>query len=477
MKLSSPPLRLFRVVIVLLAACFGLRSTTNATERPNIVMIISDDQAWTDYGFMGHEVIETPHLDRLAAESVVFERGYVPTGLCRPSLMTLATGLYAHQHRTTGNDPSPAVTDPKSPAYDEQRAKLISHVDQHPTVPKILGELGYVSHQSGKWWEGSYQRGGFTAGMTRGFPERGGRHGDDGLNIGREGMTPVFEFVDQAVSKDKPFFLWYAPFLPHTPHNPPERILKKYQRDDRPIELAKYYAMCEWFDETCGQLVDYLDEKKVRDNTLIVYVCDNGWIQRTADTAVPAGWRQAFAPKSKQSPNDGGVRTPIMFSWRGTIKPTRRTNLVSSIDIVPTMLSAAGAKVPDNLPGLDLMPALRDGKTIDRDTLFGESFAHDIADVDDPEASLVYRWCIEGRWKLLLTYDGVTGRYGNVQRQGDLGPQLFDLLADPFETKNLAGAHADVVQRLAKKIDGWWPVKKRKVFGLAEAKPEPKTRE
>lgn len=316
MKLPYPSPRFFCVLSLSLACCFGMCSATQAAERPNIVMIISDDQAWNDYGFMRYEAIETPHLDRLAAESVVFERGYVPTGLCRPSLMTLITGLYAYQHKTTGNDPSPSVTDPKSPAYDEQREKLIAHVDQHPTVPRILGELGYVSHQSGKWWEGSYQRGGFTAGMTRGFPERGGRHGDDGLAIGREGMTPVFEFVDQAVSDDKPFFLWYAPFLPHTPHNPPERILKKYQRDDRPIELAKYYAMCEWFDETCGQLIDHLDAKKVRDNTLIVYVTDNGWIQKTPDTEVPEGWNQSFAPKSKQSPYDGGVRTPISFSWR-----------------------------------------------------------------------------------------------------------------------------------------------------------------
>jgi uncharacterized sulfatase len=475
MKLHTLSLRLFSVASVLLAGYFGLCSAVNGAERPNVVMIISDDQAWTDYGFMGHEVIETPHLDRLASESVVFERGYVPTGLCRPSLMTLITGLYAHQHKTTGNDPSPAVTEPNSAAYDAQREKLISHVDQHPTVPKILAELGYVSHQSGKWWEGNYKRGGFTAGMTRGFPERGGRHGDDGLKIGREGMMPVFEFVDQAVSDDKPFFLWYAPFLPHTPHNPPERILKKYQTADRPEPLAKYYAMCNWFDETCGQLVNYLAEKKVRDNTLIVYVTDNGWIQRTPETQVPAGWSQAFAPKSKQSPYDGGVRTPILFSWPGKIEPAKRDELVSSIDIIPTILSVAGAKVPANLPGIDLLSAVRDGKPIDRDTLFGESFAHDIADVENPEASLVYRWCIEGRWKLLLTYDGATNRYGNVQRYGELGPQLFDLLADPFETKNLAAVNAAVVERLAKKIDGWWPVKTRKVFGLAEVKPEPKT--
>ena len=78
-----------------------------SSQQPNIVLIISDDQAWTDYGFMGHELIRTPHLDQLAATSVLFDRGYVPTALCRPSLMTLATGHYAHRHGVTGNDPSP----------------------------------------------------------------------------------------------------------------------------------------------------------------------------------------------------------------------------------------------------------------------------------------------------------------------------------------------------------------------------------
>ena len=141
--------------------------------------------------------------------------------------------------------------------------------------------------------------------------------------------------------------------------------------------------------------------------------------------------------------------------------------MVSSIDIVPTMLGAVGADIPSDLPGLDLTASLQEGKEIKRNAIFGESFAHDVADVEDPEASLVYRWCISGHWKLLLTYDGATGRYGNVLRRGELGPQLFDLEADPFETKNLASDNPDVVTQLAKKIDRWWPVKKRKVFGLA----------
>ena len=99
----------FFVIILLLA---GYALPLPAQDQPNIVMIISDDQAWTDYRFMGHEMIKTPHLDALAQESVVFRRGYVPTALCRPSLMTMITGRYASTHGVTGNDPSPKYAAP-----------------------------------------------------------------------------------------------------------------------------------------------------------------------------------------------------------------------------------------------------------------------------------------------------------------------------------------------------------------------------
>lgn len=162
-----------------------------AANPPNIVLIISDDRAWIDYSFMGHAVVKTPQLDRLSQESVLFRRGYVPTALCRPSLMSLATGHYAHRHGVTGNDPSPKHAPPNSALYRQQRAELIARLEQFETLPKLLAERGYWSHQSGKWWEGSYSHGGFTHGMTRGFPEPGGRHGDDGLKIGQIGRAHV----------------------------------------------------------------------------------------------------------------------------------------------------------------------------------------------------------------------------------------------------------------------------------------------
>ncbi len=443
----------------LLAASVCLIASIDAAEPsvpPNVVLIISDDQAWTDFGFMGHPAIKTPNLDQLAAESAVFRRGYVPTALCRPSLVTLLTGHYASTHGVTGNDPSPKYAERNSPVYDERRAQLISYLDDFDTVPELLGRKGYLSHQSGKLWEGSYQHCGFTHGMTRGFPEPGGRHGDDGLKIGREGMQPVKQFIDLAVTEHKPFFIWYAPFLPHSPHNPPERLLKKYRTDDRPISIAKYYAMCEWFDETCGQLLSMIDDKGLRENTLVVYVTDNGWVQDPE--------KDGYAPRSKQTPYEGGIRTPILYRWPGKIAPADRPELTSSIDIVPTILAAAGADIPNALPGLNLLPNLIEGTPIPRDTIFGESFAHDIADIEKPEASLLFRWCIEGNWKLLLTYDGEVNRYASTHPRTEKRPQLFDLIHDPNEQHNLAADHPEIVQRLAKKIADWYPLKERKTL-------------
>ncbi|MCH2207527.1 MAG: sulfatase [Lentisphaerales bacterium] len=437
--------------LLLLICCSCVASDT---KKPNIVMILSDDQAWTDYGFMGHEHIKTPHLDKLASEAVLFRRAYVPTALCRPSLMTLATGHYVSVHGVTGNDPLDKDGKRNTP---ELREELISKIDKFDTLPELLGEQGYLSHQSGKWWEGNFKRGGFTHGMTRGFPQKGGRHGDDGLKIGREGINEIEDFVDMAMSKDKPFFLWYAPFMPHTPHTPPKRYLQKFLDLKLPEPVAKYYAMCEWFDETCGDVVNMLEKRNIRENTLIVYVCDNGWIQDPEK-------KNKYDARSKQTPYEGGTRTPIFFSWPAKYKPADRIELCSSIDIFPTIVAAAGAKMPKNLPGLNLNDKMKSSSKIDRDTIFGEGFAHDILDINDPEKTLLYRWCIKGNWKLLLTYDGTVSRYKTTHPRTEKRPQLFDLSQDPAEKNNLAKDNPEKVAELVKEMNDWYPVKTRKVI-------------
>ena len=443
------PLTCLLACLLLTTLSFTAMSPRAASgaERPNIVLIISDDQAWTDYGFLGHPQIQTPRLDRLAAESLTFTRGYVPDSLCRPSLATIITGLYPHQHRIVGNDPPypPSLRKPGinprrrrgSPEYLAARNQYLEHIDAVDTLPRLLEPLGYRSHQSGKWWEGSYQRGGFTHGMTHGDRTRGGRHGDDGLAIGRQGMQPVFEFIDQCQEDEAPFFVWYAPFLPHTPHNPPARLLDKYREKTDSLPIAKYWAMCEWFDETCGQLLDHLQKRKLQENTLVIYVTDNGWInQRNASR---------YAPKSKRSQYDGGTRTPIMLRWPGHVTPKLdKSSLASSIDIAPTVLRAVGLSANDSMQGVNLL----DAKAVaQRDAIFGEILEHDIQHMTDPAPSLRFRWVIEGAMKLIVPHPA---------REPEAPIELYDLSQDPHETKNLAAQNPQRVARLRARLDRWW---------------------
>lgn len=220
--------------------------------------------------------------------------------------------------------------------------------------------------------------------------------------------------------------------------------------------VAKYYVMCEWFDETCGQLLEKLEAEGLRENILVVYVCDNGWIQSTD--------RNGYTSHSRRIPYEMGTRTPILFSWLGRIDATDRPELCTSIYISNTIIEAAGVEVPNNCPGMNLLPALESGKKIRRDTIFGEAFPHDIADVHKPEDSLLYRWVIEDDWKRLLRYDG---QQGSMKYPPDeTGSLLVDLNIDPHERNNQATPNPKLVVRLAHKIAHWWPVTERKVVGL-----------
>ena len=122
-----------------------------AETHPNVVMLIGDDMGWNDYGFMGHEVVKTPHLDRLASEGALFPNGYVPTSLCRASLATLLTGLYASQHKICCNDPPKGI----------DRSEMLPFLGKAATIPRLLKEQGYQSLQTGKFWEGHFSNGGF----------------------------------------------------------------------------------------------------------------------------------------------------------------------------------------------------------------------------------------------------------------------------------------------------------------------------
>jgi uncharacterized sulfatase len=266
---------------------------------------------------------------------------------------------------------------------------------------------------------------------------RGDRHGDAGLEIGRVTLKPIEDFVEMAEGENRPWLVWYAPMMPHDPHTPPERFLARHRGTSPSLPIAKYRGMVEWFDETCGQLLEFLEKRGSAENTIVVFVTDNGWI-----TDPETG---RFAPRSKQSPYDGGLRTPILIGWPGRVKPQRdETHAVSSLDLMPTLLRAAGVKPPDGLPGINLL----DPKAVRRRaSVSGECFTHDAVDLNHPESGLRWRWIVRDGWKLILPapWNEPTAK-----------PELYQIVEDPFERTDLAAQNPLRVSRLRQELDSAW---------------------
>ena len=224
--------------------------------------------------------------------------------------------------------------------------------------------------------------------------------------------------------------MWYAPFLPHRPHNPPQRLFDKYKKKTDSEHLAKYWAMCEWFDETCGELFDVIDDKGLTENTLFVYVCDNGWVQNPDESG--------YMKQSKRAPYDLGMRTPIMYKWAGKIKAKMDTEtVVSSIDMVPTVLSLLDIEKPKALPGIDV---LDEEQLNNRDVIFGEIYAHDF---DTVESSMFYNLAIAPPNKLKIP---------EAVRKAKEKIQLFNIDEDPFEKNDISENNPKIVEQLQQKI-------------------------
>jgi len=442
--------------------------------KPNVVVIVADDLAWTDSSMMGSRYANTPNLRKLADGGAFFPRGYVPTPWSRASLMTLITGRYAHEHGITVDE---RVT--WGGSY-MARPSVITTIGRHDPLPKLLGKAGYVSFQSGRWFEGDAKSAGFTHGTT----ERGA-HSYDSPGVGEEAVKACTDFIDMAVQEKKPFFLWYAPALPSFNYHArahkyglsmevPERIRHnqrfllgngmqadylQFQEPGARGDLIQYYSLVEWFDAHCGQLIEHLEKRGLRDNTLIVVQSANGWVSIRR--------RGSYAPRTKGSPYDGGVRAPVIVSWPEKIKPVVSDALVSSVDVVPTILAATGVTPPGKaLPGIDLLPVTDGTVDVADRAIFGEIYDRNTENAANPERTLLARWVIHRQYKLIVPCDG-EGSYAGGGR--DLSgrdhlaaaPQLFDLVKDPYEQTDLYGERADVTASMRQKLNDWYALKAR----------------
>ena len=440
---------------------------------PNVVLIIADDLGWPYLGFLGDENVITPNMDLLGRGGAVFEVAHATSNFCRPTLQTLITGLYPVQYEQRAAEiadnqmtskPLPEGVDTPGENMMLRQQYHTSAIEQFDTLPRVLAEQGYVSHQSGKWWEQSWAHGGFTAGMTDSwkwsdaedlgdrwfFTFMGGR----GNEIGRETMAPVTDFIRD--NAEQPFFVWYGPALPHTPLNAPDRFYKYYaDRDDLSESAKLYYANIHWFDWGVGQVIDTLREERLLDNTLIVYVNDNGWEQPAdveyADNPI------TFAnggPRGKGSFFATGLRTPLIFYWRGRITPVRdQESLASALDIMPTILDYAGASVSDDLPGYSLRQAIEGSDLLEpRNALIGRLTQHragtnfrgepDDATRDPMGAPMVGYYRRDLKWYFVwLPQSGETA--------------LYHVIDDPGQTDDRSAANPALIEAFKADINTW----------------------
>jgi len=465
--------------LYLILACGYLSAGYSfAAEQPNVVLIISDDQTYTDFGFMGHKYVRTPHIDRLAARSARYTHGYVPSSVCRPSLVTLLTGLYPHQHGVHFNHSPPGYSrlthsrNINKAKYNALRKRATAFIRAAPALPRMLAAHGYRCLQTGKYWEGHWKNAGFTQGMTTAEPREepdalGNKrlangdivahgNGDHGLAIGRETMQPIFDFVDDCKAKDDPFFVWYAPFLPHLPHNAPDRFQKLYADNQAvPQHAIRYYAACSWFDATVGALMQHIEKAGLTKDTIFIFVADNGF---APDSTKPMpGGDFNYTKTSKRSPFDNGLRTPILIRWDTHTQLATHDTPCSSVDILPTLLSALRLKAPAaKLPGRTLWPSATGKEPLASQPVFGEVYPGDASSLRNPARDVAYRWVRDGRYKLIVPHRRNAKKPwgGYVQ-----SPALFDIVADPREVNNLASNNAfrKTIQQLSRKIDAWWP--------------------
>ncbi|WNH11919.1 sulfatase-like hydrolase/transferase [Thalassobellus suaedae] len=370
----------FRIKTVQLLLAALLSTVVNkvfSQEKPNIIVILTDDQGWADVGFNGSTDIPTQNLDRLASQGVVFSNGYVTHPYCSPSRAGLLTGRYQARFGHDCNMP-----------YNVENDTTVGTPLSEKMISEALKEQGYRTSAIGKWHVGDHPdlyppAQGFDHWF--GFPGGGmnywGKAKNDIQTIYRNGKAVpenelnylTDDFTDEAIKfiskkEDKPFFMYLAYNAPHAP----DHATKEYLEKTKHIEYAGrsiYAAMVNAVDTNVGRIDSTLVANNIKDNTIIVFLSDNGGRIEHADNKPYRGHKGMLF--------EGGIKVPFFMTWPKKIKENQHyQNIVSSLDLFPTFLNAAGAKAKKEkqLDGVDLLPYITNKvKSAPHDELFWRS--------------------------------------------------------------------------------------------------------
>jgi len=429
------------------------------SERPNVILIMTDDQGYGDLGVHGNPLIKTPNLDRFAGESVEVESFYV-CPVCAPTRAALITGRYNYRTGVT----------------DTWLGRAMMHGDE-VTLAEMLRRAGYRTGVFGKWHLGDcYPMRPGDQGFEESLVHTGGglcqpagppdnSYFDPSLLAnGKRVKTTGYcsdVYTDAVIRfmaghRREPFFI-YLPFnCPHGPYQIAEQYYKPYEELDMkpadfpaiegghplksiPPNTAKVYGMVENIDDNLGRLFAKLDELGLRENTIVIFLTDNG----------PNGARYNAGMRAyKGSVYEGGIRTAFFIRWPSRLKAGRKVDRIAAhIDVVPTILEACGVSVPEGvkLDGLSILPLLEGRK------------------VDWPDRTLYFQWhrgdepvryqrfaARSQAYKLVHAADVPPGAGPN-----DVSFELYNMDTDPLETEDVAAEHPNVVDRMRKGYEAW----------------------
>lgn len=420
--------------------------------RPNILFILVDDLGWSDTGFMGSPVYETPNLDKFAMQSIVFSNGYAPAANCAPSRACILTGQNTPRHGiyTVGS----------SKRGKSENRKLIPTPntetldDGFVTITEVLKGKGYATGTIGKWHlSDDPLTQGFDvniAGSHAGHPKSYfSPYKNPALNDGEKGEYLTDRLTDEAITfienhKQAPFFLYLPYFTVHTPLQGKEALVKKYKEkikeDDR--FNPKYGAMVESMDENVGKLLNKLEELKIMDNTLVIFMSDNGGLASVSSQFPIRGGKGSYY--------EGGIRVPFVVSWPKMIKESRTdSTAVSGLDIFPTVLEIINADNDSPLDGVSILPLLTEGKALDERAMFWHFpiYLQAVNPKKEVARDSLFRTrpgsvIRKGKWKLHEYFED-----GEVE--------LYDLESDVREQNDLSKANPEKVKELYSELLEW----------------------
>ena len=454
-----------RSLVLLLLTFYGANLTTTAdAARPNVIVIMSDDQGGGDYGFLGNSVIRTPELDSMFQQSALLSRFYV-SPVCAPTRASLMTGRYNYRTRCIDTYVGRAMMDPSE-----------------VTIAEFLRDAGYRTGIYGKWHMGdNYPMRPMDQGFQDCLVHRGGGIGQPSDPIGAEGKytdptlfkngveTPMkgyctdlyfdaaMKFIETSVEEKENFFTYIATNAPHGPfHDVPEKLYQEYLKVDfTPIlvnklrpqrlkaetdKLARIAAMITNIDENVGRLFKKLDTLGIRKNTIVIYLNDNG-----PNTMRYVGNMRGM----KTHVDEGGVRSPLLLHWPAKVAARKTTNvLCAHIDLLPTLMDACGVELPADhkVDGRSFLPLLTNDnaswpkRQVVLQTHRGNAPQkfHHFALHEEP-------------WKLVHP-----SGFGKENFTGQPQLELYNLNDDPRQQNDVSEKYPAVFKRLTKSYESWF---------------------